>query len=97
MEECFQLRKEISLLVSECHNLKLELKKVKENAQNKKNMYKEHRTTMKRHATRVRELEKTLPLQKELECLESFTRETKAQSKVLTHEVFHKYIINKFL
>ena len=80
VEECNRLRKEISLLVSEYHSLKLEAKKAEERGKNEKEQHKEYRTLMNRHANQVKELEKVLPLQQELHDLESLLEETKAQS-----------------
>ena len=74
-QECNQLNMAISFLVSECHHLKSELLKAGEE--------KKHtgcEAMMEQHAVKVRELEKTLPLQEELDCLSSHMEELKIHS-----------------
>jgi hypothetical protein len=76
-QECNLLNIGISLLVSECHQLEFELLKAREGR--KRNC----KTMMEVHAVRVREQEKTLPLQEELKYLCSHMEDLKAHSKCL--------------
>ncbi len=76
-QECNLLNIGISLLVSECHQLEFELLKAGEGR--KRNC----KTMMEAHAVRVREQEKTLPLQEELEYLYSHMEDLKAHSMYL--------------
>ena len=74
-QECNQLNMAISFLVSECHHLEFELLKAGEEKK-----HNECEAMMEQHAVKVRELEKTLPLQEELECLCSHMEELKIHS-----------------
>ena len=76
-QECNQLNMEISSLVSECHNLEYELIKAGEKEIKR---CKECEMMMNNHTVKVKELEKTLPLQVELECLCSYMEELKTHS-----------------
>lgn len=78
-QECNQLNVAISLLVSECHQLEFELLKAEEG---RKRINCE--IMMEMHAVRVGKQEKTLPLQKELECLCSHMEDLKMQSMCLS-------------
>ena len=75
---CNQLHMEITLLVSECHHLEFELFKAGEDKK-----YNSCETMMEKHAFRVREKEKTLPLQEELEYLCSHMEDLKTHSMCL--------------
>lgn len=67
---------EISFLVSECHGLEYELLEAGEKGKGSQ----EQEAMMKNHAVKAGVLEKTLPLQVELECLYSHTEELKSRS-----------------
>ena len=92
-EECNQLRTEISSLVSECQDLDLELKKAEEEGENERKHHKEYGILMKRHANQVKELERMLPLQKELESLHSHMEELKTHSTTFDHFPNQPYTI----
>ena len=77
-QECNQLNVAISFLVSECHQLEFELLKAEEERRRIN-----YETMMEMHAVRVGKQEKTLPLQKELECLCSHMEDLKMQSMCL--------------
>lgn len=74
-QECNQLNMAISLLVSECHHFEFELLKAGE--ERKLNGCE---MMMKKHAVKVREQEKTLPLQEELKYLYSHMEDLKTHS-----------------
>ena len=68
---------EISSLVSECHGIEFEVMKTGEK---EKKQYKECEAMMNKHSVKVRELEKKLPFQVELEYLCSHMEELKTHS-----------------
>lgn len=77
MEECDVLKEEVSSLVSECNILKFEIEKSEADGESEKKRQAECRAMMNKHTAKLRELERKLPLQKELEYLLSHMEELK--------------------
>ena len=71
MEDFTMLKERMHSLVSECHDLKLQIKRAEAEGKSEKTCHEDCRMMMNKHIAQVRELEKKLPLQNELEYLQS--------------------------
>ena len=91
MEDFSMLKEKIHSLVSESHDLKLQIKRAEAEGENEKKCCEECRIMMNKHIAQVRELEKKLPLQNELEYLQSHMEELTEHS--MYEALSHTFII----
>ena len=80
MRLCSELKRTVFWLISDCQCLKLELMNAGVNQVVQEKYRAKCQMMLNRYGLHVNEHEKTLPLQKELECLSSNVEELKAHS-----------------
>lgn len=75
MDNFTMLKEKMHSLVSECHDLKLQIKRAEAEGKREKKCHEQCQIMMNNHIAQVREMEKKLPLQNELEYLQSHMEE----------------------
>ena len=94
IEDFSMLKENMHSLVSECHGLKLQIKRAEAEGKSEKKCHKEYRIMMNKHIAQVRELEKKLPLRNELEYMQSHMEELTEHS--VYEALSHTFIIMEF-
>ena len=84
VRQCSKLREEVSLLVCDSQCLKLELIKTGVDQAVREKSYDDCRIMLSEHGLRVKELEKTMALQREVEYFSSHVEKLKTQSMSAT-------------
>ena len=89
-QECAVLKKTIGDLLTEKNKMELNLKRARDEAERSEKMFKVYREKISKHEARMKEVESTSPLYKEMESLESSIQSLKDQRES-THTHTHTH------